>query len=120
MRFFWLLFVLAAPLSAQENPPWAGYWAGPDQDCAMAGNIGEEMPIELTGKDEFGMEYSCEFQVVKPLGVGRSWKVERKCMDAGFVEFWPIILVLNQQDELLIIDDEGHVSHLKRCEKPLN
>lgn len=108
---------VATPLAALE-PPWMGYWAGAGQDCAMAGDIGEKMPIELTETDEFGMEYSCELQAVTPLGVGQSWKIERKCLDAGFVEFWPVILVLTEADELLSIDAQGGVSRMQRCDGP--
>jgi hypothetical protein len=111
-----LATMLATPLAALEQP-WIGYWEGDGQDCAMAGDIGEEMPIELTRDQEFGMEYSCEFQAVTPLGVGQSWKVERKCLDAGFVEFWHVIMVLTAEDVLVMIDDQGGVSHMNRCEK---
>lgn len=120
MRVILLVMVLAMPASAQTVPPWVGYWAGDGQDCALAGEMAEEMPIELTARDEFGMEYSCEFKAVTPIGVGQSWKIERKCMDAGFIEFWNVILVLNSQNELLMIDDLGEVSRLKRCESPSN
>jgi hypothetical protein len=114
---FCLALVVETPANALEQP-WIGNWAGEGQSCALVGEIAEEMPTELTQTDEFGMEYSCEFLSVKALGVGQSWKVERKCLDAGFTEFWNVIWVLTANDELLTIDDQGNVSRQKRCEKP--
>lgn len=111
-----LLFA-GTPLAADEVPPWSGYWVGPGQDCAFAGEMAEEMPIEITPQGEFGMEYSCDLTSVEPIGIGQSWKVTRVCMDAGFEEHWPVIFVLNQQDELVVIDDFGVVITHKRCAK---
>ena len=113
----WLALVIASPVAALEQP-WVGYWAGEGQSCALAGDVGDEMPTDLTLDGEFGLEYSCEFLSITPLGVGQSWKVERKCLDAGFVEFWNVIWVLTPEDDLLIIDDSGWTSRMKRCEKP--
>lgn len=111
------MLLSASPASALEQP-WIGYWAGEGQDCALAGDVGDEMPTYLSPDGEFGMEYSCEFLAITPLGVGQSWKVERKCLDAGFVEFWNVIWVLTAKDDLLMIGDQGSVTRLKRCEKP--
>lgn len=113
-----VLFLLAASPAAGADHPWIGHWAGPGQDCALAGEIAENMPVELTATEEFGMEYSCEFRAVTPIGVGRSWSVRRRCRDAGFVEDWNVIWVLTEEDRLLVIDDLGGLSRLKRCAGP--
>ena len=113
-----VLFLLAAGPAAGDDHPWIGHWAGPGQDCALAGEIAEEMPVELTASEEFGMEYSCEFLSVAPIGVGRSWSVRRRCMDAGIIEDWNVIWVLTGEDRLLVIDDQGNLSRLKRCASP--
>lgn len=114
-----LAAVSAAPVAA-EPPAWAGYWAFDPADCARAGEPGEDAPEYIAPDGIFGLEYSCDIKSVKPVGVGKSWRVALVCMDAGFEDRLTELFVVTQDDKLLRIAADGYWTMLHRCEKGIN
>lgn len=115
-RALCLLPFLAMPVAAQ-NPEWVGYWTENNGWCKNAGNVGEETPDQYTPTGIFGLEWSCEITSVTPIGIGKSWKVHKKCLDAGDEYNADSIFVITHLDRLLIVNQDGYTSELLRCEK---
>ena len=97
-------------------PDWAGFWAYDPAHCARTDQPGGEDAPEWIGPDGiFGLEYSCEFVAILPLGIGKSWRMDLACLDAGFEENISEIMVLTHEDRLLRIFDDGYHVSLHRC-----
>ena len=104
---------------AQDLPVWAGYWSEDASWCVRAGEPGDEVPEYIAPDGIFGIEYSCEFVSVAPIGVGQSWRVKLTCLDAGFEETLSEIFVVTNEDKLLRIGADGWVVSQHRCSKPV-
>lgn len=110
----------AALPAGAEAPAWAGYWAEEPSYCARAGEPGEETPEYIAPDGIFGLEYSCDIKSVKPLGVGKSWRVAMVCMDAGFEDRLTELFILTQDDKLLRVSADGYWTMSHRCKKGID
>ena len=54
-------------------------------NCAMAGTLTEDRPLEIFKLDLFAREWSCDFITFEVMP-GRTWKAAMTYLDFGFVE----------------------------------
>jgi len=109
--------ILFAVPAWAERPAWVGYWAENAAWCVHAGSVGDETPALFAEDGLFGIEWSCDIQKISETGVGQSWAVSAKCLDAGFEYTENFIWMLTPYDRLLTLTADGQVSDLVRCAK---
>ncbi len=114
-----LLALTAGSAVAQDIPAWAGYWALDPAWCARAGEPGEDTPEYIAPDGIFGLEYSCTFDDIAPIGVGQSWRADLTCLETGFEDRSSEIFVVTADDRLLRIFEDGHRVELHRCPTPV-
>ncbi len=114
-----VLALLALPLQAQDRPAWVGYWAQDPSWCARAGEPGEETPELIAPYGLFGLEYSCEFDAITPLGVGKSWRMDMTCLETGFEDSYRELFIVTNEDRLLRVAEDGYRTLLYRCAKSI-
>ncbi|MEM7440504.1 MAG: hypothetical protein AAF393_12965 [Pseudomonadota bacterium] len=118
MRNVLLTAVFAIPtVAGADLPEWAGYWAWKPADCVRAGEPGDDTPEYIAPDGIYGVEYSCDIHRWIATGVGKSWRVDMTCMDAGEEIKGPELFVITSEDKLLRIGDDGWVVTLHRCAK---
>lgn len=110
---------LTAGTALAEVPLWEGYWAANAKWCARAGDIGEATPDWIGRDGVFGLEWGCELTEVQPTGFPQSWSVKANCMDAGLSYSDAYIMLIDSNDRLLQLNQEGVIANLVRCPTPL-
>lgn len=111
------LLLLLPAFGWADPPAWVGYWAESPEWCSRAGDVGEKTPDAYLKDGIFGLEWSCDFDEITPIGIGQSWAVKTTCLDAGYEYTQENIYLITLSDRLLIIGAEGETFDLVRCSK---
>ena len=111
-----LSLLTATPVIAGDSA-YVGHWGIDSANCAVAGKLAENRPLEIFETELFAHEWSCDFITLEVMP-GRAWNAALTGLDMGFVEKFNELWVIDAEDKLHIFDETGVQSQLQRCEVP--
>lgn len=109
-----LSLLFATPVGANDDA-FVGHWGTDKANCAKAGTLAEDRPLEILETELFAHEWSCEFITLEVMPE-RAWKAALTCLDMGFVEKSNELWVIDADGGLHIFYETGTRSQLQRCE----